>query len=188
MGAYPRDTGSNPVEGIGHFFPHTVSSIFRTSFSDTHTHKKKNRWTERSENTSKDHVLLCSLDQLALGKATLQQNWSLSIDPELVSPTSWLCCSTVDDFNKDIQHSFLRDVEKETANNIAFPQKPPEEGPCQTETVDRDAMQARLLVLDDVCSETFGLVCQLVQNTIHSYYRKRGSTSHSTSHSSYNPE
>ena len=29
MGAYPRGTGSNPIEGMGHFFPHTVSSIFR---------------------------------------------------------------------------------------------------------------------------------------------------------------
>ena len=34
MGAYPRDTGSNPVEGNGHFFfPHTVSSIFRLSLT-----------------------------------------------------------------------------------------------------------------------------------------------------------
>ena len=82
---------------------------------------------------------------------------------------SWICCSTVDDFNKDIQHSFLRDVGKETVSNIAFPQKPPEEGPCQTKTVDRDSMKAHLLVLDDVCSETVGLVCRLVQNTIHSY-------------------
>ena len=38
MGAYPRDTGSNPVEGNGHFFPHTVSSIFRLSLTHTHTH------------------------------------------------------------------------------------------------------------------------------------------------------
>ena len=40
MGAYPRDTGSNPVEGNGHFFPHTVSSIFRLSLTHTHTHAR----------------------------------------------------------------------------------------------------------------------------------------------------
>ena len=33
MGAYPRDTGSNLVEGNGHYFPHTVSSIFRLSLT-----------------------------------------------------------------------------------------------------------------------------------------------------------
>ena len=34
MGAYPRDTGSNPVEGNGHFFPsHRQRSL--SSFSDT---------------------------------------------------------------------------------------------------------------------------------------------------------
>ena len=38
VGAYPRGTGSNPVEGNGHFFPHTVSSIFRLSLTHTHTH------------------------------------------------------------------------------------------------------------------------------------------------------
>ena len=32
MGAYPRDTGSNPGEGIGHFFP---SYCHLLSFSDT---------------------------------------------------------------------------------------------------------------------------------------------------------
>ena len=34
MGAYPRDTGSNPVEGNGHFFPSyrqlSLSSFFET--------------------------------------------------------------------------------------------------------------------------------------------------------------
>ena len=41
-------------------------------------------------------------------------------------------------------------------------------GPCQAKTVDRHSMQAHLLVLADVCSETVWLVCQLVQNAIHS--------------------
>ena len=31
IGAYPRGTGSNPVEGIEYFFPHAVSSSFRLS-------------------------------------------------------------------------------------------------------------------------------------------------------------
>ena len=37
MGAYPRDTGSNPVEGNGHFFP-SYRQHYLSSFSDTHTH------------------------------------------------------------------------------------------------------------------------------------------------------
>ena len=52
IGAYPRDTGSNPVKGNGHFFPDTGSNpvkgnghffpsyrqLYLSSFSDTHTH------------------------------------------------------------------------------------------------------------------------------------------------------
>ena len=37
MGAYPRGTGSNPVEGNGHFFP-SYRQLYLSSFSDTHTH------------------------------------------------------------------------------------------------------------------------------------------------------
>ena len=37
MGAYPRDTGSNPVEGNGHFFP-SYRQLYLSSFFDTHTH------------------------------------------------------------------------------------------------------------------------------------------------------
>ena len=38
MGAYPRDTGSNSVEGNGHFFP-SYRQLYLSSFSDnTHTH------------------------------------------------------------------------------------------------------------------------------------------------------
>ena len=38
VGTYPRGTGSNLVEGMGTFFPHTVSSVFRLSLTHTHTH------------------------------------------------------------------------------------------------------------------------------------------------------
>ena len=34
MGAYSRDTGSNPVEGNGHFFP-SYRQLYLSSFSDT---------------------------------------------------------------------------------------------------------------------------------------------------------
>ena len=34
MGAYPRDTGSNPVEGNGHYFP-SYRQLYLSSFSDT---------------------------------------------------------------------------------------------------------------------------------------------------------
>ena len=37
MGAYPRDTGSNPVEGNGHFFL-SYGQLYLSSFFDTHTH------------------------------------------------------------------------------------------------------------------------------------------------------
>ena len=37
VGAYPRGTGSNPVEGNGHFFP-AYRQLHLSSFSDTHTH------------------------------------------------------------------------------------------------------------------------------------------------------
>ena len=36
MGAYPRSTGSNPVEGNGHFFP-SCRQLYLSSFSDTHS-------------------------------------------------------------------------------------------------------------------------------------------------------
>ena len=39
MVAYPRDTGSNPVEGNGHFFP-PYRQLYLSSFSDTHTHQE----------------------------------------------------------------------------------------------------------------------------------------------------
>ena len=35
MGAYPRGTGSNPVEGNGHFFP-SYRQLYLSSFSDTY--------------------------------------------------------------------------------------------------------------------------------------------------------
>ena len=34
VGTYPRGTGSNPVEGNGHFFP-SYSQLYLSSFSDT---------------------------------------------------------------------------------------------------------------------------------------------------------
>ena len=37
MGAYPGGTGSNPVEGNGHFFP-SYRQLYLLSFSGTHTH------------------------------------------------------------------------------------------------------------------------------------------------------
>ena len=47
MGAYPRGTGSNPIEGNGHFFPSYrqlyLSSLTRTN---THTHTTRNQMTQ----------------------------------------------------------------------------------------------------------------------------------------------
>ena len=37
MGEYPRGTGSNLLEGNGHFFP-SYRQLYLSSFSDTHTH------------------------------------------------------------------------------------------------------------------------------------------------------
>ena len=38
MGAYPRGTGLNPVEGNGHFFPSCRQLYLRLSLTHTHTH------------------------------------------------------------------------------------------------------------------------------------------------------
>ena len=45
VGAYPRGTGSNPVEGNGHFFP-SYRQLYLSSFSDTHTHTHTHRLKE----------------------------------------------------------------------------------------------------------------------------------------------
>ena len=37
VGAYPRGTSSNHVEGNGHFFP-SYRQLYLSSFFDTHTH------------------------------------------------------------------------------------------------------------------------------------------------------
>ena len=42
VGAYPRGTGSNPVEGNEHFFP-SYRQLCLSSFSDTHTHTHTHR-------------------------------------------------------------------------------------------------------------------------------------------------
>ena len=47
MGAYPRDTGSNPVEGNGHFFP-SYRQLYLSSFFDTHT-RARTRALSRSK-------------------------------------------------------------------------------------------------------------------------------------------
>ena len=39
VGAYPSGTGSNPVEGNGHFFP-SYRQLYLSSFSDTHAHTR----------------------------------------------------------------------------------------------------------------------------------------------------
>ena len=54
MGAYPRGTGSNPVEGMGTFFPHAVSSIFvflwhTHTHTHTHTHQRYRFESRRGE-------------------------------------------------------------------------------------------------------------------------------------------
>ena len=63
MGAYPRDTGSNPVEGNGHFFP-SYRQLYLSSFSDTHTHththtqkKKKKKKKKKSQDAQTKNVL-----------------------------------------------------------------------------------------------------------------------------------
>ena len=44
MGAYPRDTGSNPVEDNGDFFP-SCRQLYLSSFFDTDTHRCTDRQT-----------------------------------------------------------------------------------------------------------------------------------------------
>ena len=45
VGAYPRGTGSNPVEGKRHFFP-SYHRLYLSSFSDTHTHTHTHTHTQ----------------------------------------------------------------------------------------------------------------------------------------------
>ena len=42
VGAYRRGTGSNPVDGNGHFFP-SYRQLYLSSFSDTHTVRQEDR-------------------------------------------------------------------------------------------------------------------------------------------------
>ena len=58
MGAYPRDTGSNPVEGNGHFFP-SHRQLYLSSFSDTHTHARARAGTSTD-------VLMLHLDRIGI--------------------------------------------------------------------------------------------------------------------------
>ena len=44
VGAYPRGTGSNPVEGNGHFLS-SYRRLYLSSFSDAHTHTIKSIMT-----------------------------------------------------------------------------------------------------------------------------------------------
>ena len=48
VGAYPRGTGSNPVEGNGHFFP-SYRQLHLSSFSDKHTHTHTHTHTNLSQ-------------------------------------------------------------------------------------------------------------------------------------------
>ena len=55
MGAYPRDTGSNPVEGNGHFFP-SYRQLYLSSFFDTHTHTPAHSTKTHSTTNTHKHV------------------------------------------------------------------------------------------------------------------------------------
>ena len=58
MGAYPRDTGSNPVEGNGHFFP-SYRQLYLSSFFDTHTHTHTHTHTDRQTDRQTDSLKNC---------------------------------------------------------------------------------------------------------------------------------
>ena len=68
MGAYPRGTGSNPVEGNGYFFP-SCRQLYLSSFSDTHTHRHSWR-SFRSIRQSASFSLLLLFFPLCTGPGT----------------------------------------------------------------------------------------------------------------------
>ena len=61
VGTYPRGTGSNPVEGNGHFFP-SYRQLYRSSFSDTRTHTHTHARTHAHTHTH-THTHTLSLSQ-----------------------------------------------------------------------------------------------------------------------------
>ena len=70
VGVYPRGTGSNPVEGNGHFFP-SCRQLYLSSFSDTPL------LTQRR-----------SLQTLGGSRSPADRSWSVSLH-DCVSRWSW---------------------------------------------------------------------------------------------------
>ena len=77
MGAYPRDIGSNPVEGNGHFFP-SHRQLYLSSFSDTHTHTHTHTHTARIWGDSTEQHF----------HSSQSRNWPLSQTPAVYNKLS----------------------------------------------------------------------------------------------------
>ena len=77
MGAYPRDTGSNPVEGNGHFFP-SYRQLYLSSFSDTHTAR-----------LSVAVILKCSTILAVIRSIQQSASFSLLLLSDLLSSLYW---------------------------------------------------------------------------------------------------
>ena len=61
MGAYPRGTGSNPVEGNGHFFPSCRQLYHRLSLIHTHTHARADAHAHTHARADADaHTHICT--------------------------------------------------------------------------------------------------------------------------------
>ena len=62
MGAYPRGTGLNPVEGNGHFFP-SCRQLYLSSFSDTlrPTQRRSLQMSDVAVRQRGDGVFLCMI-------------------------------------------------------------------------------------------------------------------------------
>ena len=65
VGAYPRGTGSNPVEGNGHFF-RSYRQLYLSSFSDTHTHTHQGTSWASSLNLLNSNVVAMTVTSLSL--------------------------------------------------------------------------------------------------------------------------
>ena len=88
MGAYPRGTGSNPVEGNGHFFP-SYRQLYLSSFSDTHTSLPQTAWSRGMSHHAARHNLQ------GLTKATNEPKQQTTIQETITRQKAYRACGWV---------------------------------------------------------------------------------------------
>ena len=106
MGAYPRDTGSNSVEGNGHFFP-SYRQLYLSSFSDTPSSDSAevlaDAWrrgpADRSWSVS---CMIVSRSSWRMSVSRMESNTSRSVRPVYHSPTR----GSAEGCDKPVEHEY----------------------------------------------------------------------------------